>query len=141
MSTFFFILGSFMQLVTITYLKRLAYLPQKVLIIGMLMEHGIGRSLAIQRFFQFAFIIARKSILNHAYLVSQSYLFILYMNQNFFTLQKAPGSGELVMLGFDGMKPYCVVGVISGMYDFIFFMMFSIISNLKQNSLFMNCNR
>lgn len=67
--------------------------------------------------------------------------FILYMNQNFFTLQKAPGSGELVMLGFDGMKPYCVVGVISGMYDFIFFMMFSIISNLNQSSLFMNCNR
>ncbi|PNS92570.3 hypothetical protein POPTR_018G042650v4 [Populus trichocarpa] len=27
--------------------------------------------------------------------------------------KKAPGSGELVMLGFDGMKPYCVVGVIS----------------------------
>ncbi|KAF9662252.1 hypothetical protein SADUNF_Sadunf18G0033800 [Salix dunnii] len=27
--------------------------------------------------------------------------------------KKAPGSGELVILGFDGMKPYCVVGVIS----------------------------
>lgn len=73
----------------------------------MSMELGIDLSPAIRRLF---LVTLHRTCLIYSLCIVWDFLNFIFLTQ-----QKAPDSGELIIMGIDAAKPFAEVGVVSGM--------------------------